>query len=351
MHNNPDISIIIPVYNAELYLDRCVEGLLKQKTSGSYEVVLVDDGSTDSSYRKMQDWALADNRIKTFSKSNGGAGSARNLGLENAAGRYVLFMDCDDWVEEGYVQHLFGSVVEGKHGLSISGFVEGTGGRLTYRRQESGYYSPDRYHRMLVERDMVNFGMICEKIYDLSVIQKYGLKFPSDVHFSEDLIFLLNYLPYAEYVKFVDFADYHYDRRTGGSLISRYNSFSSELEGYRQYKGAVDRLGQTIAFPESDWAVVKAWSLIFAFRSIKTIYRPGPNYLPRKQRLDSLKTGFEDEDVRLFASQISVKQGIDKIICILFKYRQYALLDLILHSFFALRYSFVGKCYLKNKRN
>lgn len=348
MINNPDISIIVPVYNAESYLDRCVEGLLKQITSGFYEIVLVDDGSTDGSYQKMQNWALSDNRIKAFSKSNGGAGSARNYGLGKAAGRYVLFVDCDDWVEEGYIQHLYESVMEGMPGVSIAGFVEETDGRCTSKRRENGCYYPDQYPSMLPARDMVNCGMICSKLYDLSVIKKYGIQFPADVHFSEDLIFLLNYLPYAEYVRFIDYTDYHYNRRNEGTLISRYNSFSSELEGYRQYKESIGRLEQKYAFSESESAIVHSWSLIFAMRSIKTIYRPGPNYLPRNQRLHCLKNGFDDNDVRLLASQINARQGIDKIICMAFKYRRYALLDLILSSFFKLRYSFVGRSYLKH---
>ena len=345
---NPDISIIVPVYNAESYLDRCVQGILKQTTNASYEIVLVDDGSTDSSYNKMQTWAKSDNRIKAFSKSNGGAGSARNYGLGKAVGRYVLFIDCDDWVENGYIQHLYESVIEGAPGISIAGFVEETDGRCTCKRQENGCYYPDQFHSMLLTRDMVNCGMICSKIYDLSIIKKYDIKFPDDVHFSEDLIFLLNYLPHAEYVRFIDYTDYHYNRRTEGTLISKYNSFSSELEGYRQYKDSVDRLEHKYAFSENEWVIVNAWSLIFAMRSIKTIYRPGSNYLPRNQRLHCLKTGFDDSDVRLMASQINAKQGIDKIICIAFKYRQYAMLDLILSSFFKLRYSFVGRSYLKH---
>jgi len=349
MINNLDISIIVPVFNAESYLNRCVEGILKQNTSGSYEIILVDDGSTDGSYQKMQNWALADNRVKAFSKRNGGVGSARNLGLEKASGRYVLFVDCDDWVEDGYIQHLYESVIEGMPGVSISGFVEETDGRYTYKRQANGCYSPDRYHSMLIERDMVNCGMICAKIYDLSVIKGNGLEFPADVQFSEDLIFLLNYLPFAEYVKFIDYTDYHYNRRTEGTLISRYNSFSSELEGYRQYRESVGRLEQKYAFSESESATLNAWSLIFAMRSIKTIYRPGPNFLPRTQRLSCLISGFDDSDVRLIASQIKAKQGIDKIICMAFKYRRFALLDLILSSFFKLRYSFVGKSYLRHR--
>lgn len=92
---NPLVSIIVPVYNVEKYLDRAIDSIKKQ-TYQNYEVLMIDDGSTDKSLMKLKKYASEDQRVKVFEKENGGVGSARNLGLDNANGKYIYFMDPDD---------------------------------------------------------------------------------------------------------------------------------------------------------------------------------------------------------------------------------------------------------------
>src|SRR5690554_6730418 len=92
------ISIIIPVYNVEEYLPRCIDSVLIQRNI-QFEVVLVNDGSTDSSGLICDEYAQADNRVKVFHQLNSGVSSARNLGIENATGEWICFVDADDWIE------------------------------------------------------------------------------------------------------------------------------------------------------------------------------------------------------------------------------------------------------------
>ena len=94
---NPKISVIIPVYNAEVYLHRCVDSLLSQSFK-DFELLLVDDGSVDSSADICDEYANGDERVRVFHKKNGGVSSARNLGLDNARGEWVVFVDADDWI-------------------------------------------------------------------------------------------------------------------------------------------------------------------------------------------------------------------------------------------------------------
>ena len=96
----PKISIIIPVYNAEKYLRNCLDSVLNQSFA-DWEMLLVDDGSTDASPSICDEYAAKDGRIRVFHKENGGVSSARNLGLDNAKGEYITFIDSDDWWEEG----------------------------------------------------------------------------------------------------------------------------------------------------------------------------------------------------------------------------------------------------------
>ena len=91
------ISIIVPVYNAEKTLNRCVSSILSQ-TFQDWELLLIDDGSTDRSGKLCDEYAAKDQRIKVFHKKNGGVSSARNIGLDHAKGQWVTFVDCDDWI-------------------------------------------------------------------------------------------------------------------------------------------------------------------------------------------------------------------------------------------------------------
>lgn len=94
----PEISVIVPVYKAEQYLDRCVKSILEQ-TYQNFELILVDDGSPDNSPSLCDEWAKNDNHIYVIHKENGGASSARNAGLKIAKGRWIAFADSDDWLD------------------------------------------------------------------------------------------------------------------------------------------------------------------------------------------------------------------------------------------------------------
>lgn len=107
MDQIPEISIIVPVYKVERYLDRCVRSILAQ-TFTRFELILVDDGSPDACPNMCDDWAKKDIRIKVIHKDNGGLSSARNAGLEAAFGRYICFVDSDDWLETDAIQYLRG---------------------------------------------------------------------------------------------------------------------------------------------------------------------------------------------------------------------------------------------------
>ena len=96
---NPEISIIVPVYNVEKYLKRCIDSILNQSFT-NFELILVDDGSTDNSGKIIDEYAIKDERIKVIHKENGGQGSARNRGLDIAKGNYIGFVDSDDWIHK-----------------------------------------------------------------------------------------------------------------------------------------------------------------------------------------------------------------------------------------------------------
>ena len=109
MANIPKISVIIPVYNTEKFLHRCIDSILTQ-TYTDFELLLIDDGSKDSSGSICDEYAEKDSRVRVFHKENGGVSSARNLGLDNAWGEWITFVDSDDYIEENFLKSFDGNL-------------------------------------------------------------------------------------------------------------------------------------------------------------------------------------------------------------------------------------------------
>lgn len=118
--NNPLISVIIPIYNVEKYLDRCIASVVNQ-TYKNLEIILVDDGSPDLCPQICDDWATKDSRVRVIHKANGGLSSARNTGLQNSAGEYIYFLDSDDWIELDMIQSLYEACAQNDVLLSVCG--------------------------------------------------------------------------------------------------------------------------------------------------------------------------------------------------------------------------------------
>lgn len=110
---SPTISVIIPVYNAEKYLRRCIDSVLSQ-TFTDFELLLIDDGSKDKSGAICDEYAAKDSRVRVFHKENGGVSSARNMGLDNACGNYIAFVDADDWIDGNMYYEMFAAINESK---------------------------------------------------------------------------------------------------------------------------------------------------------------------------------------------------------------------------------------------
>lgn len=220
--NNPKISVIVPVYNTEDYLDRCVKSIVNQ-TYDNIEIILVDDGSPDNCPTLCDKWAEEDGRIKSFHKKNGGLSDARNYGFSEAAGDYVLFVDSDDYIEPDMIEFLY-SLAE-KNGADVSrcGFYfdfEDSG------EEKENPYSKDEKIFEYNERikDLVLSGHVSGVVWN----KLYKREFISDIMFepedgsSEDILF--NYRVYRKDPKtvFCDMPKYHYAVRNGSITKSKF---------------------------------------------------------------------------------------------------------------------------------
>ena len=185
------ISIIIPVYNAEHTLQRCVDSVLAQ-TYTDFELILVDDGSNDSTAVLYN--MFKDNRIRVYRKVNGGVSSARNMGLDKAKGDYVCFIDADDYVECDYLAKLYRGV--GKD-LVISGFCYGNVPECSSFR----FDLMDREFVGLKMSELINADQLCYpwgRLFKRSVIETFHIRFDESMRFAEDNVFNWEYLCHAE---------------------------------------------------------------------------------------------------------------------------------------------------------
>lgn len=197
------ISIIVPVYKAEKYISKCIDSILKQ-TYGNWELILVNDGSPDSSGQICDEYSLLDNRIKVYHKSNGGVSSARNYGLKNSKGRYVTFIDSDDWVSPFYLEdfQLEQCVSEDVVLISqgIEQFFPERELHLNMFKYEDEELDLEANPILLINKGILANGCPVAKIFDLSIIKKNNLYFNEGISLNEDHLFVLDYLYYTNKV-------------------------------------------------------------------------------------------------------------------------------------------------------
>ena len=132
-----EISVIVPIYNVEKYLNKCLDSILQQ-TFTDYELILVDDGSTDTSEKIADEYAAKDDRITVIHKQNGGLSDARNCGLDKATGKYICFIDSDDWIEDTYLEELLSLAKNNEADIVICNYLKNSGDKSISQPSDPG---------------------------------------------------------------------------------------------------------------------------------------------------------------------------------------------------------------------
>lgn len=225
------VSVIVPVYNTQDYLDKCIESLLRQ-TYKNIEVILVNDGSTDHSLEVCKKYASQDARIAIINKENGGASSARNAGIRVATGEYIMFADSDDYVDENYVREMVDAQSENKDAFVICDLcgILSDGGLLPFHEKikESGVFNICDYYRFskwLILNQPYN------KIFALEKVKANNILFKEDLPIGEDIYFNLEYLMHCKKIYFVNKQLYYCLRDRDSSLCHR--EYKNLLDIYR----------------------------------------------------------------------------------------------------------------------
>lgn len=216
----PLVSVIVPVYNVALYLDECVESLLRQ-TYQHLEIIMIDDGSTDESGAMCDHYAASDQRVRTLHQVNAGLASARNAGLDRASGEYVTFVDSDDWVTEVYIEHL----------LQLATKFDAEITSCAYFRSQSEAGSPGRAGsiRCLSSRDALvaltseyrnQLVIVTSKLYQRGLFE--SLRFPSG-RLHEDQFLSFRLLDRAHRVVLSSDREYFYRQRSDSIMAAGFS--------------------------------------------------------------------------------------------------------------------------------
>lgn len=229
------VSIVVPIYNMERFLERCMKTLIAQ-TYKNIEIILINDGSTDHSKFMCDRYASAyPQLIKTIHKENGGLSSARNVGINIAQGKYIIFPDPDDWVETTYVEKAMEIQMKYDPTLVCVGY------NITYDDKcipANNGYSFMKLNQNEAKKSLISTpamgGFAWNKLYHLDIIKKYDLRFHDDVGTTEDLEFAFQYLRYCKSVYFApEIRTYNYYQREGAATYGHFSK--KKVDSIRTY--------------------------------------------------------------------------------------------------------------------
>lgn len=230
MNMNPLVTIIIPVYNGQEYLKRCIDSILNQEFQ-NYELILADDGSTDDSGKLCDQYAAVDSRIRTIHKPNTGVSDTRNQALNIARGTYIQFVDSDDWISPESTSLMIRSMEMYNCDLVISDFYRVSGEHLARKGDinETRILSREEFASFMMENPAdFYYGVSWNKLYKREIIEKNHIRMDIKSSWCEDFLFNLEYIRHAHSFYALQAPVYYYVKRKG-SLISQGMNISSTL--------------------------------------------------------------------------------------------------------------------------
>ena len=210
------VSIILPTYNVFPYLSQCLDSILVQ-TYKNIEVIIVVDGATDGSYELAKKYCAKDNRFKVYWQENKGSGPARNKGLEHASGKYVLFIDPDDWIKEDYVEQMVNAQKENDYDLvatTSENYFFTKENVLKYKKcqevKDESYFGKQNVRCMYAS--LFEQSMVCaptKTLYKMDIIRKNNITFPA-MRRSQDIVFNYRYYDCISSVRVFNYHGYCY---------------------------------------------------------------------------------------------------------------------------------------------
>lgn len=228
---NPTVSIIVPVYNAEKNLVRCIESVLKQDFE-DFELILMNDGSKDSSGSICDNYAAKDKRIHVVHKENSGVSDTRNKAMDMARGEYLQFIDSDDWITADASGLMVRMAQESNCEMVITDFYRVIGERLAHKGDihEDGLLTREAFALYMMENPAdFYYGVLWNKLYRRDIVEKYELRMDENISWCEDFIFNMEYIRHVNHVYALHMPVYYYVK-TPGSLVSQGTSITKTIQ-------------------------------------------------------------------------------------------------------------------------
>lgn len=297
----PLVSVIIPVYNVEKYISKCIESVLYQSYE-NYEIILVNDGSTDKSGEICEHYTSKDSRIKVHHKMNGGVSSARNEAMKYCKGKFLTFIDSDDYIGQNFLSELIK-----RQQSSNADIVIGAETKVFNNRVESHHFPEiiidragfsDLFTKYALQKRCSPWG----KLLKSDIIKDNGLKFNEQIHLGEDIIFILCYLYNCNKIAFISSSEYYYIQRVG-SLTKKINHFTSEIAGLNVYNNKKNKIIDRFNLNDSARIELSKWGTIFLDRVKISII----NNLNFKEAFKLLKS-IDWTDLKLYKKYTSKKE-------------------------------------------
>lgn len=261
----PFVSLIIPIYNAEKYLRRCLDSAMQQ-TFSDMEIIVVNDGSNDSSLDICREYEQLDSRFRVIDKANTGVSDSRNCALEAAQGEYLQFLDSDDWLAPDATESLVYAAKKFDCDLVIADFYRVDGAVFTEKQhiRERGLLTREQYAEYMMQ-DPADFyyGVLWNKLYRRSIIDRYQIRMNLDLRWCEDFLFNLSFIRYAERFTAIQTPIYYYMKRKG-SIVStdwkKANAMLLKFQLLKEYK----ELYQSMNLYEENKLRINAYVLAIA---------------------------------------------------------------------------------------
>lgn len=221
MNREPLVSVIVPIYNAAEYLERCINSVLGQEYK-NFELILVNDGSQDASGEICRAYAAQDERVKVLEKENSGVSDSRNRAMDMAEGEYLQFLDADDWLTPDATKLFVQSAVNNDCDMVIADFYRVSGEKVSHKGdiEKEGILSREEFANYMMENPAdFYYGVLWNKLFRRDLVEKHGLRMDPEISWCEDFIFNLEYIRHCRTIYALQVPVYYYVK-TKGSLVN-----------------------------------------------------------------------------------------------------------------------------------
>jgi glycosyltransferase involved in cell wall biosynthesis len=339
MNLKPRVSIILPVYNSEKYLHKCINSILAQ-TFSDFELIIVNDGSQDQSVNICNEFLEKDKRIRVFHKANEGVSSARNVGIDNAVGKYVCFIDSDDWVEEEYIESFFVEELECDESVFVIQDILKETKVKTYKycNFPRKILQTNEFSGLFTKYEIYRYGHPFSKLYYLLFIREHSIRFDSIINYSEDLVFMLEYMKHVKKILLLKSAKYHYVDNGPNTLINTFNSFDSEFYGFKKISSIVESLIFCLELDAESTRKLHYKVAHYYSRSVQSIYK-SKNADAQKSNVPIFKRLIIDDNVKNMANKKDFRsQRTVKFTLFFLEKGLYKTLDIVLNLLFTVKW-------------